>query len=107
VDLSSELKVSGCCGFETSEGRLCGVVGDFAVVQAEQRMGSPVDSSKLKRSQAFEIGHDQEDIPAELYNVLDPSSTDSTEIHVETAIIGAAGIPHRLLTLVQCAGCVL
>jgi hypothetical protein len=107
VDLSSKLQVSGCFGFEISEGRLCGVIGDFALVQAEQSMAAPIDPSTLENGQVYEINHDQEDEPNELRNALDPASADASKIQVETAIIGAAGIPYRLLVLVQGAGSVL
>ncbi|OCL14375.1 hypothetical protein AOQ84DRAFT_406241 [Glonium stellatum] len=86
VDIAAELTVSGCFGFDIGEGRLCGVSDEFAVVQAERRMAASLAAAEiLQRPEA----------------TFDNSDMENSVVKVETAIIGAAGIPYRLLTMVQ------
>lgn len=71
-------------GANTSQGQLCGVSGEYAAVQAEKAMkmaetvGEPSSSDQLERNDGFRDG-----------------------AVLETAIIGAAGNPFRLLTMVR------
>ena len=85
IDLSQELSISGCFGFSPAQGQIQGVVGDFAIIQAEETMEqSEHDVSSL-----------------EILETPSAASTlDSSIAYVETAIIGASPT-HRLLTMVR------
>ncbi|KAI9858618.1 MAG: hypothetical protein M1813_007423 [Trichoglossum hirsutum] len=85
VDLSAELVLSESFSFVHAEGQLRGVDNEFAVVHLEKKLQTGEDVSP--RSAAI--------------TPTDPLLIDLSDAYVETAIIGAAGIPYRLLTMVK------
>ena len=102
VDLTKELRLPGCFGFETAEGQLEGVPQDFAAVQTERQMG-PIDNARNNNPRTFTLLHQegQTPIPPDIQRIFDFSRLDDSEVAFQTAIVGGAGIPYRLLTMVQ------
>jgi hypothetical protein len=54
IDITADNSTKGCFGVEIADGQLCGILGDFAVVQAESNSPAPTrtietlpDSGKL------------------------------------------------------------
>ena len=102
IDLTKELSLYGCFGFETAEGSLQGVLQNFAVVQAEALMNSIIDVEELNLpSLTLNTVGQETSIPHSIRQLFDLSKIDDSELAYQTAIIGGADIPYRLLTMVQ------
>ena len=101
-DLTRELNLNGCFGLETAEGNLHGVPQDFAIVQTEVLMKAIVDieSLNIPASKIASEGKETR-IPHSIRQIFDLSNHDDCELTYQIAIIGGAGIPYRMLTMVR------
>lgn len=84
LNLNSDMDERVFFGASTSQGQLCGVSGEFAAIRTEKAMATP----EIAKS-----GSTLKDVD------YDEATPDDAVL--ETAIIGAAGIPFRLLTMVR------
>jgi hypothetical protein len=84
LDLNRQINERIFFGASTSPGQLCGVSGQFATIQTEKVMTT---AEMLRSGSAPKEADDDEARPDDAV--------------LETAIIGAAGIPFRLLTMVR------
>jgi len=91
LNLNLELTRQEFFGAVFTQGQLSGVCGDFALVQTEKVMylaeGVPIETE------------DRANTP----EMVDTLATDDCDAYLDTAILGAAGIPYRLLTMVKSA----
>ncbi|MCJ1323464.1 hypothetical protein MMC10_000124 [Thelotrema lepadinum] len=102
VDLTRELRLEGCFGLEIAEGNLHGVPQDFAIVQAEATMNSIVNARDLiLPTLNLDSEGEATSIPHSISQLFDLSKLDDCELAYQTAIVGGADIPYRLLTMVQ------
>ncbi|KAL6722205.1 hypothetical protein ACLMJK_001312 [Lecanora helva] len=86
INMSEELSGFGCFGFSFAEGRVQGIVSEFAVVQAERTMkiSQPCPSQQGLISQTSNT-----------------TPVDTSFAGIEVALIGASQVSYRLLTMVK------
>ncbi|OCK88440.1 uncharacterized protein K441DRAFT_669206 [Cenococcum geophilum 1.58] len=84
LDLNHDINGRLFFGAFTSQGQLCGVSGEFAAIQTEKVM----ETAEIVRSDSAS-------------SEVDENEARPDDAVLETAIIGAAGIPFRLLTMVR------
>lgn len=100
IDLSGKLDISGCFGFEQSEGQIQGVTSDFAAIYSEQGMPAPGNGCSPIASFPREERRGSRDVLASTTDRY-PDILDASDTDMFTAITGAAGSPYRLLAIAQ------